>query len=391
MATRKLAIRKKGSTPSVEPSGPAEPLAVLPPETESEVFRAPVALENDGIVPETDAGQCQVSGQGLKDATVRQATYFWIQAADATGAKRTSGGDSFFVAVRGPSAVRARVLDNGDGTYLVVWKPCTSGKYDITVSHFGVTLPGSPFTVIADQRQPYAPKCEVRGDALNWAVSRNTQSFEICFRDRMGQVAHAVDLDVFVEVVGPDSPRNRQGGITAKEQRERAAAMHAQAADEQRQREFDATSIPGRRARAKAKKASANANASSRAAKEADHSAAGTAQEEAATGETDGSESRKRILRVRCEKILIVRNVPERTADVLGRLFPGQVLCHVHAHVRVHAEAWALPWPGGGPLHTSSCLLLHSTAVYCILLHSTARIATWHHDPTMILRHDPSP
>ena len=47
----------------------------------------------------------------------------------ASGERQPRGGDSFFIAIRGPSQVRARVLDNDDGTYLVAWKPTVSGTY----------------------------------------------------------------------------------------------------------------------------------------------------------------------------------------------------------------------------------------------------------------------
>ena len=86
--------------------------------------------------------------------------------ADGRGARQARGGDSFFVAIRGPSQVRARVLDNDDGSYLVVWKPTVSGAYTITISHFGITLPGVPFVVQASTNQPCASRCSAFGDAL---------------------------------------------------------------------------------------------------------------------------------------------------------------------------------------------------------------------------------
>ena len=63
---------------------------------------------------QTEAKECRVYGGGLEEATVRQHAFFWIEAVDAKQRKRSSGGDSFFVAIRGPSVVRARVLDNGE-------------------------------------------------------------------------------------------------------------------------------------------------------------------------------------------------------------------------------------------------------------------------------------
>ena len=77
----------------------------------------------------TDPAQCRLSGKGMKEATVREASYFWVEAYSEDGERQTDGGDAFFVSVRGPSRVRARVTDNADGTYMIVWKPSTSGIY----------------------------------------------------------------------------------------------------------------------------------------------------------------------------------------------------------------------------------------------------------------------
>ena len=107
--------------------------------------------------------------------------------------------------------MRARILDNDDGTYLVVWRPTVSGVYAITISHFGITLPGVPFTVLSSTSQPCAAKCIAQGDALRVATSRVPQHFELLFKDRLGATAHATELDVFAEPLPPDSPRNRAG------------------------------------------------------------------------------------------------------------------------------------------------------------------------------------
>jgi hypothetical protein len=68
-----------------------------------------------------------VSGDGLSTATVREVAEFSIIAHDANGKPRVTGGDSFFVAVRGGSHVRARVRDNEDGSYRVTYTPSVSG------------------------------------------------------------------------------------------------------------------------------------------------------------------------------------------------------------------------------------------------------------------------
>ena len=157
---------------------------------------------------ETCAAHCRVRGDGVVEATVRNPTYFWIEAYDQDCCKRDGGGDTFFVAIRGPSQTRARVTDNLDGTYLVVWKPHVSGTYTIAVSLFGEQLEGSPFVVHSSTNNPVASKCIVRGDALNQAVSRQVQAFDVLFKDRLGQTARAVELDVFVEPQPTNSPRS---------------------------------------------------------------------------------------------------------------------------------------------------------------------------------------
>ncbi len=291
---------------------------------------------------ETDASKCVVSGQGLHEATVRQATYFWIQAYDTDGNKKTTGGDIFFCAIRGPATVRARVLDNADGTYLVVWKPSTSGLYAITISLFGISLPGVPFTAHASTNQPCHTKCEVRGNALYEAISRSTHSFDIYFRDRLGQVAHAVDLDVFVEQVPPNSPRTRAGagptGATTKEDQEKLKAKRAAEA----KMDDELTAIPGHKAaRTKKSKRSASpvpAAAAVEAPAPLENAVFSPAPAESA-GE-GGLTSRKRTMRVRIEKTLVVRSEPLRDAPELGRLFPGQVVTVLEERMVSELEVW---------------------------------------------------
>lgn len=158
---------------------------------------------NGGQVPDrpfdTCAVECKVGGRGIVEAATRLPAEFIIEAFDHTGHRREEGGDAFFVAIRGASRVRARVHDNADGTYRVEWKPAQSGNYAIAVSYFGVALQGSPFKLHATEPIAYAPNCLVRGDALTSAIARLQHSFYVHFKDRLGNQAHAVDLDVYVE------------------------------------------------------------------------------------------------------------------------------------------------------------------------------------------------
>ena len=80
----------------------------------------PTAEHTTGTVAEN----CSVFGEGLTVATCGQFAAFTIEARDANGVRMRTGGDSFFVYVRGPSRVRAEVTDNSDGTYSVQWRVC---------------------------------------------------------------------------------------------------------------------------------------------------------------------------------------------------------------------------------------------------------------------------
>ena len=96
------------------------------------------------MTPAAAPSRCIVAGEGLRHATVRQTATFTITAHDQDGKQLEKGGDTFFVAIRGSSRVRAKVIDKSDGTYMVEFKPSVSGRYSISVSAFGESLPGSP-------------------------------------------------------------------------------------------------------------------------------------------------------------------------------------------------------------------------------------------------------
>ena len=169
--------------------------------------------------------QCKIIDKSGGQAAVHHAhQHLIIEAHNGNGARMTQGGDAFFASIRGPARVRGRVNDNGDGSYQCVWTPPLSGTYAITISSFGITLAGSPFTCVAAPPQPYAPMCAVSGSALTSAVARATQTFDVEFKDRLGYVTHAVDLDVYLEqmpLLG--SPRAHNGmsaGPTSPERSE---------------------------------------------------------------------------------------------------------------------------------------------------------------------------
>ena len=157
----------------------------------------------------TVARWCRAHGDGLQSSGIMEAASFTIDAHDFTGARQHSGGDNFFVGIRcnaQGTRVRSRVADNADGTYTVVYKPPIAGKYTIAISLLGEPLPGSPFACFVSTPAPRAENCILQGDALTKAVSRKNESFRISFRDALGRVAHAEELDVYV--VREGSPRS---------------------------------------------------------------------------------------------------------------------------------------------------------------------------------------
>ena len=161
----------------------------------------------EGGVSVTAAVAYRVSG--LHTATVREAASFSIEVLDeASGERMHRLGEEFFVQVRGVARVRARVVDAGGGLYTVTWRPPVSGHYSIAIHSFGHMLPGSPFAVVATTPEPHASRCFVRGAALRQAAALEAQTFEVGFRDKLGTLTHAVDLDVFIEPVPPGSPRS---------------------------------------------------------------------------------------------------------------------------------------------------------------------------------------
>ena len=179
----------------------SRPYSMAFPEAGGESSDDEAAAEDvGGYMPMTVPSRCQVSGSGLTEATVRQEAFFEITAFDERGKRRDEGGDAFFVNIRGCGVrIRARITDHHDGRYTVRYKPEISGVYAIAISLYGDSLLGSPFMLHAHTQTAVAAQCIVRGDALHTAVARIQQYFEISFRDAGGEIAHAEDLDVYVE------------------------------------------------------------------------------------------------------------------------------------------------------------------------------------------------
>uniref|UniRef100_A0A1I7VY84 Filamin/ABP280 repeat family protein n=1 Tax=Loa loa TaxID=7209 RepID=A0A1I7VY84_LOALO len=96
-----------------------------------------------------DITKCRAVGEGLERAVVGMPAKFLVDMKDA-------GKGKMEVAIKGPSEVKANVIDNLNGLYTIEYTPETPGQYEITVYYEGKKqISGSPFMVIADyERDP---------------------------------------------------------------------------------------------------------------------------------------------------------------------------------------------------------------------------------------------
>jgi hypothetical protein len=123
------------------------------------------------------------AGRGLHTAVVAQLSQITITCNDAYG-RRTSGGDSLSVIVRGvspPTQLRVKLHDHGKGVYVAEYRAELSGQLLIHVAIQGEPLPGSPFCVEALTLRPDPLKCSLRGAALTSAIARKPTAFESDF------------------------------------------------------------------------------------------------------------------------------------------------------------------------------------------------------------------
>ena len=169
-----------------------------------------------GRLEPADPSQCLIDGLRAGQKYPVGSAGFRITAVDSNGARKRGGGDSFFIAIRGASRVRARIEDCENGTYRVAWQPKTSGSYQIAVSIFGAALKGSPFNVQVHDASPHAACCLVRGEALHAITARTPSAFEVLFKDHTRRTAQAVELDVYVERLLDDSQSDSHEGGAAE-------------------------------------------------------------------------------------------------------------------------------------------------------------------------------
>ena len=179
------------------------------------------------------------------------------------------------------------------------------------------------------------------------------EEFEILFKDRLGQIARAVDLDIFVEPVPPGSPRNR----TSQKEREEAmaarmaaeaqvAAAEAAAAERERKKRERAAKKANNLAKRTAAPGASSAVLASESDVKDEHQGAPTPpvqqQEEEQAQFEDDMMTRNRIIRVKVgERPLLVREGYEKESEQIGILLPGQVVTVLEERLHTPGEVRA--------------------------------------------------
>ena len=296
----------------------------------------------------------RVSGPGLLAATVRESTHFTIEAFGEDGHRMSKGGEPFSVSIHGVSRARARITDNKNGVYNVEWKPVVSGRYNICISVLGIPVPGSPFALVASTPEPHASRCELRGKALSNVVARETQSFEISFRDKLGATTHAVELDVFVEPMAMGSPRGAASLMEATMLGDRDQPKPASeeiSAEPKSAPPLTSSSLPrtvaalaGRSAGSRRDAAPTQKQPCSREPEKAklhgqraggaDGRTLGTSIPSSIMG---SGETRHRRIRIKVkDKPLVVRIGADLHSEVVGQLLPGAVVTVIEEKISAH-------------------------------------------------------
>lgn len=265
--------------------------------------------------PEFDPEKMSPVESKIKDTSDRKAAVhhpstFAIEAYDGCATPLTVGGDSFFVHIRGPARVRGRVTDNGDGTYKCTWTPPLSGFYQIAVSSFGISLPGSPFTFEATTPLPFAPNCVASGTGLTAAVARATQTFEVEFKDKLGYVTQAVDLDVYLESMPVGSPRSIKVSTTRAPPSETVVEPKVEKSPAARRSGEDGEETDGGEEIPERKKPEVE-------------DAGGM---ESADEDNEGEFVRQRTVRYKVKQPLVIRETEDLESPQIGQVQPGQMM-----------------------------------------------------------------
>jgi len=95
---------------------------------------------------------CKVAGAGVTGGFTGELMLFKIFSCDEFGNPLVIGGDIYDVKVAGPTTPNVLATDNGDGTYQVKYLPNKSGSYLIYITLHSISVPGSPFRCLIEDK-----------------------------------------------------------------------------------------------------------------------------------------------------------------------------------------------------------------------------------------------
>ena len=93
------------------------------------------------------AALCTASGEHLERGLLRQDSEFTVVARSGDGEPMREGGDAVSVTARGPGPLGCRVVDQGDGTYRIIYHAKISGAYEVQIKCNTKPIAGSPFSL----------------------------------------------------------------------------------------------------------------------------------------------------------------------------------------------------------------------------------------------------
>eukprot|EP01113_Clastostelium_recurvatum_P015306 TRINITY_DN184_c0_g1_i2.p1 TRINITY_DN184_c0_g1~~TRINITY_DN184_c0_g1_i2.p1 ORF type:complete len:757 (-),score=257.76 TRINITY_DN184_c0_g1_i2:127-2397(-) len=153
-----------------------------------------------------DPLKCIAFGPGLEHADIGYPAPFTIQARNAAGKDIKVGGENFEVKITPPpgsAPIAAQIVDNGNGTYGVVYQAKNPGKHIINVVLKGKNIANSPFTVNADRVPLDATNTRVYGPGIEKATTKELATFTIEARNQKGDPVGSGGDKFDIKVQGP--------------------------------------------------------------------------------------------------------------------------------------------------------------------------------------------
>ncbi len=161
----------------------------------------------------TEPSQCvavsrsTVHGDGLKGGEAGRPLVFVIQAMDKYGNRVSAPGDDFQIKITEVIEnirVRAKVVDQGDGTYEVTWVGLIRGEYEIRASLREEEIKGSPWTATISTGKAAPAKCTAEGLGLAGTQAGVPVSVLVESNDHYGNVVTMGGAEVEGSVVSVD-------------------------------------------------------------------------------------------------------------------------------------------------------------------------------------------